>query len=219
MKRIPHGLLVSCFILFFVLFSIGCGGGDGRTVFTAQILSDQPSDGEIIFDNVAFQILNGPDTLFFGIDGSFRERRAFLDFPLDGTTGQDVVPLNASIESATLTVRIVSVQFAVRGRVPTLLDLVTYTPGSLSTVDYDSPPLTFPEGGDASRTFDLFSTDVGLDVEIEVTSLMREVQRRGLSDFQVRFLLDFVAGADGFVGIDDPPDVAITAPLLTVRYR
>ncbi len=205
-----------------VLVLAGCGGGSGRDVLTATILSDQPSDGDIAFDPVlnSFTVTNGPSTLFFGIDSlalNLPEYRAFLDFPLDGTTGQEFVPLNANIVSAWVTVNIVSVEFA--SRIPTLMDLVTYPPGALAPIDYDSAPLTFPGGAPASRTFDFLVSDVGRDVVIEVTSLMQETQRRGLSDFQVRLLLDFVPGAAGFVGIDDRPTVVISAPQLTVQYN
>jgi len=198
-----------------------CGGSD-RSVFTATILSDQPSDGDIAFDPVLanFTITNGPNTLFFGIDDASPntpEFRAFLDFPLDGSTGEDVVPLNAEIVSASLVVRVVSVEFALT--VPALLDLVTYVPGNLQTADFDSAPLTFPGGALATLGFDFLASDEGFDVGIDVTSLMQEAQRRGLPDFQVRFLLDFIPGAAGFVGIDDSPTVAITAPTLIVRFH
>lgn len=202
-----------------VLILAGCGGGESRPVFVAQILSDQPADGDIAFDGALFTITNGPDTLFFGIDDSalnFPEYRAFLDFPLDGSTGQDVVPFNAGIVSATLEVFINRLDFA--GRVPTLIDLVIYPVGGLRAEDFDSLPLTFPTGADASRSLDFFSSDLGNYVAIDVTSLMREAQRRGLSDFQVRFLLDFTANI-GFVGIEDRPNITLTAPLLTVEYR
>jgi hypothetical protein len=46
---------------------------------------------------------------------------------------------------------------------------------------------------------------------------MREAQRLGLTDFQVRFVLDFVTNV-GFVGIEDLPSVLATAPLLIVNY-
>jgi hypothetical protein len=115
-----------------------------------------------------------------------------------------------------LTVNIVSVNFA--ATVPTLLDLVTYTPYGLGVPDYNSPPLVYSDGTFATRSFNLFDTDTGSDVSIGVTSLMREVQVRGLPEFQVRFLLDFVPLADGLVGIDDRPAVAVTAPMLVVRY-
>ncbi len=199
----------------------GCGGGDDRNVFQATILSDQPSDGDIAFDPVlnSYTVASGPDTLFFGIDTlspNNPEYRAFLDFPLDGSTGGDIVPLNATIVSASLKVSVVSAEFS--STIPTLLDLVSYPVGALGSADYDSPPLTFPGGASAFRSFDFFVSDVGRDVVIEVTSLMQEAQRRGLADFQVRFLLDFTPGAAGFVGIDDRPTVAITAPRLTVEY-
>lgn len=192
----------------------GCGGGDSRTVFIAQILSDQPADGDIAFDPVAgvYTITNGPDTVFFGIDEgnlNLPEFRAFLDFPLDGSTGGDVVPAGARIRSATIEVFINEVSFATT--VPTLLDLVQYPISGLRDQDFDSPPLLF-------RRLNFFGSDLGDYVAIDVTPLMVEAQRLGLADFQVRFLLDFVPGANGLVGIEDRPAVTLTAPLLIVEY-
>src|SRR4030042_155968 len=83
----------------------GCGGGHGQTVFVAQILSDQPADGDIAFDGVNFTFANGPDTLFFGIDDNdpnFPEYRAFLDFPLNGSAGGGIVPPDPRIRGATI---------------------------------------------------------------------------------------------------------------------
>jgi len=40
-----------------------------------------------------------------------------------------------------------------------------------------------------------------------------------LSDFQVRLLLDLAVSNFGFIGIEDLPNVSITAPLLTVEYE
>lgn len=221
MRKPPKAWILGVVVLFALVLG-GCGGGGDRT-FTATILSDQGSDGYIAFDPVAisYTVTNGPNTLLFGIDEgnpNFPEYRAFLDFPLDGSTGEDVVPLNATIVSASLVVRVVSVDFATT--VPALLELVEYpVGGALRVADYDSAPLTFPGGGDAFLQFDLFSSDEGFDVVIPVTALMQEVQGRGLSDFQVRLLLDFVPGASGWVGIDDRPTVAVTAPTLIVQYR
>lgn len=145
-----------------------------------QILSDQPRDGDIAFDPVqnSFTITQGPDTLLFGIDfadPNQPEYRAFLDFPLD------TIPLDAIIVSATLTVFVNFVDFS--AAVPVLLDLVEYpvTTG-LAPADYSSPPL-------AVRAFEIFNFDTGTDVNIDVTPLMREAQRLGLADFQLRFLL------------------------------
>jgi hypothetical protein len=216
MKRLFYlGMLV-----FLALYLTGCGDDDSHSIFFAEILSDQPADGDIAFDPVTdiFTITNGPDTLFYGIDErnpNLSEFRAFLDFPLDGSTGGDVVPINAEILSATLEIFIDEVSFA--GTVPTLLELVQYPLTGLTPADYDSFPLQFPDGSDASLTFDLFSSDEGDFVLIDITPLMRRAQRLGLSDLQLRFLLDF--GFDiGIVGIEDRPRIAVTAPLLTVRY-
>ncbi len=211
-------LLKIGFIAVVMLSIAACGwGGDGdsRTIFVAQIYSDQPGDGDIAFDPVlqTFTVTNGPETLFFGIDDldpNLPEYRAFLDFPLDGSTGEDVIPADAVIVSARLQVFINEVSFVTV--VPTLLDLVQYPISGLGPQDFDSPPLMF-------RELDFFGSDLGDFVLIDVTPLMRETQRLGLSDFQVRFLLDFSVSNIGFVGIEDRPNIIFTAPLLTVEYE
>ena len=206
---------LTAILIFGIVSIIASGGGSSsRPVFVAGIFSDQPTDGDIAFDPFlqSYTITQGAETLFFGIDDldpNLPEYRAFLDFPLDGSTGEEVIPINASIVSATLEVFINEVSFA--PIVPVLLDLVEYpirTP--LRVEDFDSTPLL-------TRSLDFFDSDVGAYVSIDVTRLMREAQRLGLSDFQVRFVLDFVTDI-GFVGIEDRPFDPSTAPLLTVRY-
>ncbi len=207
---------ISCFLILMILVLTitGCGSkNDAPPVFVAEILSDQPADGDIAFDPVlaTFTITNGPETLFFGIDDlnpNLPEFRAFLDFPLDGSTGFDIVPASATIVSATLEVFISEVSFA--PIVPTLLDLVIYPVSGLRVEDFDSPPLL-------SQSLDFFASDQGIFVSFDVTLLMREAQRLLLTDFQVRFLLDLAANA-GFVGIENLPAVSATSPLLTVVY-
>ena len=211
-----------CVIAAVMISITACGGGGGggggdssRPIFVAQIFSDQPTDGDIAFDPVRkiFTITKGPQTLFFGIDDSdpnLPEYRAFLDFPLDGSTGGDIVPADAVIVSATLELFLNEVSFATT--VPTLLDLVPYPLSGLRQQDFDSPPLMF-------RQLNFFRSDQGKPVSIDVTSLMREAQRLRLSDFQLRFLLDFSTSTFGFVGIVDLPNVIITAPVLNVQYE
>jgi hypothetical protein len=205
-------------ILTALIFAIaGCGGGRSEPphVFVADILSDQTSDGDIAYDpgTDTFTITHGPDTLFFGIDEvevDSPEYRAFLDFPLDGSTGYDAVPAHARIVSATLEVFIDTVEFA--ARIPTIIDLVSYPIGALRPTDFDSEPLS-----EYSLALDFFAEDMESYVAIDVTELMAEAQRLGLLDFQVRFTLDF-STANGLVGIQDLPTVSITAPLLSVTY-
>jgi hypothetical protein len=217
MEELMKRPLYILFIIMLALSLLGCGGSSN--IYIAEILSDQLVDGDISFDGVSYTISDGPDTLFFGIDDAdfnVPEFRAFLDFPLDGSSGGDVLPLDAEIVSATLEVFVDEVSFA--GTIPTLLDLVTYSIAGLTPADFDSSPLRFPDGTDASLEFNFFSFDEGNFVLIDVTSLVRETQRRGLSDFQVRFILDFVTDT-GLVGIQNRPNVTVTAPQLTVEFR
>ncbi len=116
MKR----LLYIAIMLILALSLSGCGSsGNSGDIFVAEILSDQLVDGDIAFNGVSYTIANAPDTLFFGIDDAdfnLPEYRAFLDFPLDGSSGGDVLPLDAEIVSATLEVFVDEVSFA--GRFP-----------------------------------------------------------------------------------------------------
>jgi hypothetical protein len=201
-------------ILAVMLLTLSCGdGSDPQPVIVAGIFSDQPTDGDIAYDPVlqSFTITNGAGTLYFGIDDldpNLPEYRAFLDFPLDGSTGGEVIPAKAEIVSATLEVFINEVGFA--PIVPALLDLVSYPITGLRVEDFDSSPLLY-------QSVNFFASDLGTIVSIDVTPLMRETQRLGFMDFQVRFVLDFVTNV-GFVGIEDLPSVFATAPLLIVSY-
>ena len=90
-------------ILAVMLLTLSCNGSDPQPVIVADIFSDQATDGDIAFDPVlqSFTITNGPETLFFGIDDSdqnFPEYRAFLDFPLDGSTGGEVPLMSQSLD-------------------------------------------------------------------------------------------------------------------------
>ncbi len=199
----------------FALIVAGCGGGDNRvSTVVIQTLSDRAADGDIGFSAPATfsfsqDIVPQPVSLLFGLDAAgTTEFRAFFDFPLDGSGGGGVVPLNATIVSANIEVFINSVSFA--STVPTLLDLVTFPIAHLTTADFNSAPLL------TRSPFSFVSGDVGNFVRIDVTSLMQEAQRRGVRNFQVRFLLDLVA-TSGLVEIEDGPSTA-TAPLLTVEF-
>lgn len=198
----------------------GCGGGDHvSTTFLAQTLSDARADGDVSFDPLTstFTTARASSTgnVIFGINDAVPgpnsvEFRAFLDFPLDGSNGGGSVPLSAIIVSADIEVFVSRVDFA--ATVPTLLDLITFDPvAGPVAADYTNPtPLAF-------RSLDIFSTDAGNFVRIDVTTLMQEAQRRGLRNFQVRWLLDFVPGAAGLVTLADAG--SSTAPQLTVEFR
>ena len=191
----------------------GCGGGHhDPDIFVFQQLSDQPADGDIGFtapSAYSFSQANISKNVFFGIDAGGTEFRAFLDFPLDGSTGGGVLPLNAAIVSADVEVYVNDVRFATS--VPTLVDLVPFPIPGLTNADFNSSPLLTRD------PFAIFRSDIGRLVRIDVTSLMVEAQRLGLRDLQLRFLLDLVPGASGLVELDD--GVAGRSPFLTVEYR
>jgi hypothetical protein len=156
------------------------------TTITADIYSDYLSDGDIANDPylgfivTKWEATNG--TILFGVDSgnpNIPFYRSFLDFPLDGSTGEPFIPLNASIVSATLDLFVNSVYFA--DTIPASIDLVFFSPATGLTPDlyYQAPY--------ASRPVDFYSSDLSRFVPIDVTSLMAEAQRLRFSDFQVRF--------------------------------
>ena len=187
----------------------GCGGGDDHNP-VIHSLSDQPADGDIGFTaSSTFLISQANDTgnVRYGVDSGGTEFRAFLDFPLDGSTGGGVLPLNAVIVSADIEVFVNNVSFS--SSVPTLLDLVPFSIAGLTIPDFDSAPLL-------TRTpFDIRTSDINNFVRIDVTSLMAEAQRQGMSNLQLRFLPEFLAA--GLVELDDSTQGR--APLLTVEFR
>jgi len=188
----------------------GCGGGDNRSTVIAQTLSIQSVDGDIGLSGGTYTIsqANVTNNVVFGIDAGGSEFRAFLDFPLDGSNGGDAIPLDAAIVSADIEVFVNDLSFA--ASVPTLLDLVPFPVSGLTSADFDSTPLL------TRSPFDFLPGDVNNFVRIDITSLMAEAQLLGLSNLQLRFLLDFSAAA-GFVELDD--GAGARAPLLTVEYR
>ena len=211
-------------ILLLSLSGCGGGGGDSRTIFVAQIVSDPGVDGYIAEDfnsgSLSSPVTAGTPGVGFvwvGINPSLgvlgTEYRGFLHFPLDGSTGYEAIPGTASIVSATLEIFINSVQFDTS--VPTRMDLISFFPPLIST-DYDvalQPPIL------TRGSFNILSSDAPrrIPVQIDVTPLMREAQLQQSPDFQVRFLLPLdPPGANGLFEIDDGP--ADTAPLLTVEY-
>ncbi len=201
-----------------LVFISGCGGGGHEPdyhveIFSAQILSDQVADGDIAQSpSASLTVTSALNTgsILAGIDSdSGDEFRGFLDFPLRGPHG---VPSGATIDSATLEIFISGLVIpASEQTLPMLVDLVAFQPPTLVSSDFDrlvQPPLlTMP--------FDFLPSDIGTFVVIDVTALMDEAQMEGLSDFQLRFVLDFIA-TTGLLKIDDT--TADTAPLLTVTY-
>ncbi len=188
----------------------GCGGGDGPHTVVIQSLSDQPADGDIGLTASNTYLISQASTtrdVQYGIDPGGTEFRAFLDFPLDGSTGGGVVPLSAVIVSADIEVFVNRADFT---PVPTLLDLVTFPIAGLTPADYNSTPLL------TRPLFDIRTSDINNFVRIDVTSLMVEAQRLGLRDLQLRFLLDTLA-TSGLVVLDD--GVAGREPLLTVEFQ
>lgn len=196
---------------------VSCSGGGSTPTIVTRILSDPVYDGDIGLDFVSgtFTVTkNNTQFVFAGIDPvTLDEYRAFLDFPLGGPGG---VPLNAGIASATLDIFINDIQPPI-GTIPMRIDLVYFQPPNLIGTDFDrtlQPAL-------ASITFPIFQSDFGRHVVVNVTSLMREAQRWGLPDFQVRIMEDLGPVVPGIIEIDDTTiaaDRPFFAPLLEVAY-
>lgn len=178
----------------------GCGGGSDRTVVTT-IESDANVDGDI------FQPLNGDPrtitqgaTVLTGLTNT-GEFRSILSFPLDS------IPLNAAIHSANLTVTLVPPI----DDIPLEMELVSFSPtaGLFSSFYEEGLPVY------ASSLYDLPVPNVANQVSFNVTSLMREAQRRGFNDFQLRVLenRDFA-----FQGLVEISESNTTPPKLVVVY-
>lgn len=190
----------------------GCGGGsDAPPRFTGQILSSQRSDGDIESNGGVFTVTPAAVSGIpvYGL-GTANEFRAFVTFPLDGSAGGAIIPVDARVLSADLELHVNRVDLAV---IPTLLDLIAYPLTGPTPADFNSPPLA----PTAFRTFNMFSTDVGNFVRIDVTPLVREAILQGRNEVQFRLMTDFSSTAVGLAGFDD--DVAATAPLLTINYE
>ncbi len=159
---------------------------------TVQILSDPLSDGDVEFDPVqnTYTTTVAPSKDFFGEDSAnpdLPEFRAFHTFPLDGATGQPVVPGDATINSAVLEVFVDNVDFA--SVIPTFVDMIQYPFRGLSAADFDAPLIT----PTSYRALDFFFSDEGNFVDIDVTALMQQAQVSALTDFQVRYDLQSLA--------------------------
>jgi len=215
MKRILRGLLG----VFLVLAVAGCGGGgsSGPTQITTQIFSDPVFDGDIAQDPVsgAFTVTQGnTQSVFAGVNPvSGVEYRAFLDFPLSGAGG---VPANAVIVSATLDIFINRIDLSSStSTIPINIDLVSFQPPTLVGSDFS---LTVQRAL-LTRAVTIFPADAGRHVFIDVTTLMKEAQRLGLADLQLRILEDLNA-APARIEINDTTGAnsSTLAPLLEVTY-
>lgn len=204
----------------------GCGGGDGGgpggppQVLT-HILSDPQFDGDIEQTapgtyTVTQGMSSSVQTIFAGIDpNAGTEFRAFLDFPLTGSTG---VPGNAIIDSAFLEFLVDDIE-PPNGTVPIRVELVSFQPPNLIGTDFDRN--IQPALGAVLVQGDVTKADVGQFVSVDVTSLMVQAQRLGLVDFQVRVMEDLGPAIETLIAIDDSTasDRSQRAPLLTVTYH
>lgn len=186
----------------------------------AMILSDPAFDGDITRDPAtgSYVIAQGKtESVFVGIDpATGAESRAFLDFPLRGSAG---VPADAVIESATIDVGIINIipqPFV--GTIQIRIDLVSFQPPTLAGTDFD--PAGQPALATATITPPISQADFNSHVAADVTALLREAQRRGLADFQVRIVRDSGPVSPGLIEINDPTgaDRMGLAPLLHVTY-
>jgi hypothetical protein len=203
----------------------GCGSSSTTGVVTqpivTHILSNPSFDGDIEQTSpFSYTVTQGMSvsvqSVLAGIDPtSLTEFRAFLNFPLGGSTG---VPLNAIIDSAFLEVLIDNV-LPGNGSVPIRVELVAFQPPTLIGTDFDRTAL--PPLGAVLISGNVTVADIGQFVPVDVTSLMIRAQQRGVVDFQVRIMEDLGPANFTLIVIDDPItfDRPQRAPLLTVTYH
>ncbi len=219
--------ILAAAIVFINLALTGCGGGGGNSApppIVTQIISDPTFDGDIERDPLTglFTVTQGMtssvQSVFAGINpGTQVESRTFLDFPLTGAGG---VPGNAVILSATLDIVVISISpQPLTGTIPIRIDLVSVQAPTLVDTDFDRT--LQPALATTTITPPISQADFGDHVSIDVISLMREAQRLGLADFQVRILEDLGAVSPGLIEITDTTGVnrGALAPLLQVTYR
>jgi hypothetical protein len=200
-------------MVLLVLSLTGCGHDHNNSprIISTSILSDPAFDGDI--EQVSPTLLSittiagGAQSVLAGLSTTTNtEFRAFLDFPLTS------VPLNAGIDSAFLDIIINNVTLQSGNTIPIRIDLIDIQSAALTVSDYDlisRPPL-------ASITLNIFLSDIGHSVNVDVTSLMTVAQNRGLTDFRIRILEDLGPVIPGIIEINDA--TATTAPLLQVNY-
>lgn len=212
MKRILFGAVA----LTVILTLFGCGSSSPPPPPPhASILSSAANDGYIEVDTtgVPVQVAQGNTlaSVFAGFDAnSGHEFRAFLDFPLGGQDGQDVVPANAIIDSATLDIFIDNLTPLSLSSVPIFIDLLPPpTRNPLLVGDFTAPFVV-------SKTSDVAQIDVGHHRLIDVTQLMVQAQLGAFPHFQLRIQQD-PAAPDGLVQIHEA--TTARAPLLTVFYH
>ena len=208
-------IVIKAALVLAVVALIGCRNDDDPTpTYYAEIVSDVYADGDIglaLDDNFTVATAIDTGSVLAGVDPvTGEEFRGFLDFPLGDVDG---IPPDAVIESATLELFIIGMSASPTDEIlPFLIDLVVFQPPYLIEDDFSrvvQPPLlTVP--------VDIYPSDVGSFVVIDVTELLDEARFLGLPDLQLRFLLDFSADT-GLIEIDDA-DVN-TAPLLSVTYH
>lgn len=202
MKR----LVLLSVVAFLGLTLFGCGNSSPQPqLFSTQVLSNAAFDGDIERDPLTSTLTitqGNPGSVFVGFDPrTGTETRAFLDFSLS------TVPVNAIINSATVHIFVNSIRFSgLPAVVPVSIDLVSFDPPTLIGADFSRPliltvPITPP----------LATSDIGMDVAVDITSLMVEAQRQRLPALQLRLVAET---AGGLVEIND----TTVAPQLTVTY-
>lgn len=208
--------------LFLIIALVGCRSSSEPTSIVARIISEPALDGYIARDatgafTVTQGMTSGLQTVFAGIHpDTGTEYRAFLDFSLRGADG---VPENADVVSAVIDIVIDSIlPQPMTDTIPIRIDLVSVQPPTLVEAVYSlelQPPLYT-----ASLDPPISQTALKSHLTINVTSMMKEAQRLGLANFQIR-ILEEPEASPGLIEIIDSTEAnrGDIAPLLQVSYK
>ncbi len=201
----------------------GCGGGSSApAIVTVDVVSsDGTSDGDITFDPflTAYTVMTtgAVDNVFVGtVVNPLDPANPLSDIESKGyfTFSLASIPVNASIQGATLIVRINAVDVLSGTNVAVVPSMVSFAP--LDTLGPTTVANLFNDAQILTSTvsYQVFPADVGADIFMDVTDALIHAMNNGFSTLQIKMAK--TAASSGRIVIDD--FAAATAPTLRVDY-